>query len=158
MSVTRDIVATYRRPGTVMRRLLDMGPREDRALAILMAACVLVFISQWPVLNRRAHLEQVELAPLLGASLLAWVFIAPLMFYVIALIVTMALRAFGYSEPGYPARITLFWPLLATSPLILLYGLTLGFTGPGPAASIVGAIWFAVFIWFWISGLRQVTR
>ena len=158
MSVTKDIVATYRGPGRVARKLLDMGPREDRALAILMAACALVFVSQWPVLNRRAHLEQVDLSPLLGASLLAWIFIAPLMFYVIAMLISLILKGFGYSEPGWAARITLFWPLLATGPLVLLYGLTIGFTGSSPAASLVGALWFGCFTWFWIAGLRQIQR
>ncbi|MEC7668511.1 MAG: YIP1 family protein, partial [Pseudomonadota bacterium] len=32
MPVTTDIVASYRRPAQVMRRLLSAGTREDRAL------------------------------------------------------------------------------------------------------------------------------
>ncbi len=70
MPVTRDIAAMYRGPGAVMRRQLARGRREDRALAILMAACALVFISQWPALSRAAHLERTELNSLLAASLL----------------------------------------------------------------------------------------
>ncbi|MGR3501070.1 YIP1 family protein [Pseudaestuariivita sp.] len=151
-------MATYRRPGQVAQRWLDMGAREDRALAVLMAGCTLVFISQWPVLNRRAVLEDVELSPLLGASLMAWIFIAPLLFYAISFVIGLVLRAMGKEEPGYPARITLFWPLLATSPIILLYGLTVGFTGDSPAATAVGLIWCVLFLWFWISGLRRVLK
>ncbi|MBT6542661.1 MAG: YIP1 family protein, partial [Rhodobacteraceae bacterium] len=58
MGVVSDIVATYRQPRRVMRRLLSMGKREDRALAFVMAGCTVVFMSQWPVLARQAHLEK----------------------------------------------------------------------------------------------------
>lgn len=158
MSVSRDIVATYRGPGRVVRRLLDMGPREDRALAMLMGACAITFVSQWPVLSRRAHLSGEELNPLLGASLMAWIFIAPLMFYVIALLVALVLRMLGYGDAGYAARLTLFWAFLAASPLLLLFGLTIGFMGQGAASGAVGLVWVLCFVWFWIGGLRQVDK
>ena len=45
MSALTDIAATYRGPGGVLRRLLARGQREDRALAILMAGCALVFVA-----------------------------------------------------------------------------------------------------------------
>ena len=86
MPVTRDIVATYRGPRRVVRRLLDMGVREDRALVILVGACVVVFVAQWPRLAREAHLTDQALNPLLGGALLGWLFIAPLLFYVLALL------------------------------------------------------------------------
>jgi hypothetical protein len=35
MSVSRDIVATWRRPRRVMRSLLSQGRREDRAIMFL---------------------------------------------------------------------------------------------------------------------------
>ena len=35
MPVTTDIVATYKGPRRVIAHLLSLGPREDRALAIL---------------------------------------------------------------------------------------------------------------------------
>ena len=84
MPVTADIVASYRGPARVMRRLLAMGRREERALAILMAGCVLVFVGQMPRLARQAHLTGEDLDMLMGATLLAWVVIAPLMLYVLA--------------------------------------------------------------------------
>ena len=71
MSVTADITATYRGPGRVMAKLLAMGQREDRALALLMAGCAVVFIAQMPRLAREAHLSGQELNILLGGALLA---------------------------------------------------------------------------------------
>ena len=155
MPVTRDIVATYRGPRSVMRRLLSMGAREDRALAILMAGCVVMFIAQWPRLAREAHLAEQALNPLLGASLLAWVFIAPLVLYAIAMLTHWIARALGGRGDGFGARMALFWAFLASSPLILLHGLVGGFIGPGPALTLVGAIWLAVFGVFWLLGLWE---
>ncbi len=156
MSVTRDIVATYRGPGRVVARLLTMGQREDRALAILMAACTIVFIAQWPRLARQAHLDpSIELQMLLGATLLAWVMIAPLLIYVLAYVSHLVARVLRGRGSAFGARIALFWALLASSPLILLQGMVAGFIGPGPALTLVGVIWLVVFAWFWLAGLLQ---
>ncbi|WP_300547071.1 YIP1 family protein [Roseovarius sp.] len=152
MPVTRDIVATYRGPRRVVRRLLDVGPREDRALVILVAACGMTFIAQWPRLAREAHLTGQELNPLLGGTLLAWVFIAPLIFYTLALLSHGLARVLRGRGTGYGARLALFWALLAASPIILLHGLVAGFIGPGPGLQIVGLIWLGIFGWFWIAG------
>lgn len=158
MPVTRDIVATYRGPGRVVRRLLDMGPREDRALAFVMAFCVIGFIAQLPGLARQAHLEGSELNMLMGGALLGSVFILPLLFYGLAWVSHLAARAFGRHGSSYGARLALFWALLASAPLVLLNGLVAGFIGPGPAQTLIGLLWVAIFVWFWFSGLRQTQR
>ncbi|WP_170330352.1 YIP1 family protein [Ruegeria arenilitoris] len=155
MPVTTDIVATYRGPGRVVRRLLDMGPREDRALAFVMAFCVVGFIAQLPGLARRAHLENLELNMLLGGALLGSVFILPLMFYFLAWISYLGAKLVGGKSTSYGARLALFWALLASAPLVLLNGLIAGFIGPGPAQTAAGLLWVVVFVWFWFSGFRQ---
>ncbi|WP_299983277.1 YIP1 family protein [uncultured Ruegeria sp.] len=155
MSVTTDIVATYRGPGRVMRRLLDMGPREDRALAFVMAFCIVGFIAQLPSLARRAHIEGLELNMLMGGALLGSVFILPLFFYLLAWLSYLIARMFRGGGDSYGARLALFWALLASAPLVLLNGLVAGFIGPGPAQTIAGLLWVAIFAWFWLSGLRQ---
>ncbi len=152
MAVSTNIVATYRGPGAVVRRLLALGPREDRALAYLMAFCLIVFLAQLPRLSREAHLTGQDLNMLLGGTLMAWIFIAPLMLYIIALLARLVGRVLGGKGTGYGARLALFWALLASSPLILLHGLVAGFIGPGAAMQAVGLIWFCVFGWFWVAG------
>lgn len=154
--VTTDIVATYKGPGAVIRRHLARGESEPRVLAFLMAGCVLVFLSQLPRLARQAHLEKVELNPLLGASLLAWVFIAPLMLYGLAWLVHLVAKPLGGKASSYGARLALFWAFLAATPLMLLNGLVAGFIGPGPALQLVGFVWLVIFVWFWIGGMRAV--
>lgn len=137
-----------------MRRLLAAGPREDRALAILMGACLILFVARWPALARQAHLQEAELNMLLGGALLGTMFLVPLLMYALAGLTHLAARALGGRGPSYNARLALFWSLLASSPLILLNGLVAGFIGPGLQLQIVGAAWFGVFLWFWIAGLR----
>ncbi|MBK0326582.1 YIP1 family protein [Rhodobacteraceae bacterium F11138] len=155
MPVTTDITATYRGPGRVMRRLMAMGPREDRALAFLMVACVIVFIAQMPRLSREAHLKEQELDMLLGGALFGWVFLAPLMLYLLAAISHLIARALGGRGDWFGARLALFWALLASSPLILLHGLVAGMIGPGPGLQAVGLLWLVIFGWFWFACLKQ---
>jgi nitrogen fixation/metabolism regulation signal transduction histidine kinase len=155
MPVTSDIVASYRGPRRVMRRLLAMGTHEGRALAILMAGCAVTFIAQWPRLAREAHLQEADLQMLLGGALLGWVFIAPLAFYLIAFLTHLVSRAMGGQGSAYDARMALFWSFLAATPVLLLHGLVAGFVGPGIELTLVGAAWFAVFLWFWLSNLRE---
>jgi len=158
MPFTQDIAATYRGPGKVVRRLAAAGQREDRALAILMGACVILFVARWPALARQAHLEGLELNMLLGGTLMATVFLAPLLFYVLAFVAHLLARAVGCRRPSFNARLALFWSLLASSPLILLNGLVAGYIGAGIQLTIVGMIWFCVFMWFWIASMLAVYR
>lgn len=156
MSVSRNIVATYRGPGRVVRALYALVPQEGRLLAYAMGACGLIFVSQTPVLARRAHLEDTELNMLLGGSLMAWIFVAPLLLYALAALAYGVARVLGGQGTQYGARLSLFWALLASSPIILLHGLLAGFVGPGPGLQGVGLIWLLCFLWFWMSGMRAV--
>lgn len=153
MSATQDIVATYRGPGKVMRRLLARGVREERALIYLMIGCLLVFVAQTPRLARQAFETGEDLSMLMGGTLMAWIFIAPLVLYLLAGATSLIARLFRSRLTSFGARIALFWALLASTPVMLLWGLTAGFVGPGIEMNLVGVIWFAVFLWFWISGL-----
>ena len=47
MAVTRDIVDAHLRPRQVMARLLRMGQREDRVLAMLMGGCIILFAGSY---------------------------------------------------------------------------------------------------------------
>lgn len=158
MPVASDILATYRGPARVMRRLLALGRREDRALAILMAACIVMVVAQTPRLARQAHLSGQQLDMLIGATLLAWVIIAPLLLYGLAALSHLLARLIGGQGDWFGARLALFWSLLASSPLVLLHGLVAGFIGPGPALTLVGGVWLAVFLTFWLLSLRQAER
>ncbi|MBF9050227.1 YIP1 family protein [Roseobacter sp. HKCCD9010] len=150
MAVTSDILQTWRRPRQVIRRLLDMGRREDRALIYLMLACLLIFVAQWPRLQREAMLDStVPLEGLLGGALFGWLFVAPILLYGIGTLSHLAARLFRGQGSAYAARLALFWTLLATSPGFLFHGLIMGFIGPGPAQTLVGAGLVLAFLAIW---------
>lgn len=181
MSVAGDIVATYRRPGQVMARLLGAAPAEGRALALLMGACLLMFVAQMPRISREAATQaerglricaeqniaaadcdaprEALLAGAAGA-LMGWIFIAPLLFYTLAWLVHGALRLARASgtASSYGTRLTLFWALLAATPLFLLQGLVAGVIGAGPQMTLVGVAAWAAVLWFWTAGLRTLRR
>ena len=109
MSVIQDVLRSYRAPRAVFQRRLGIGPREDRALAVLMGACLLVFAAQMPRLARQAHETGEELNMLMGATLLAWIFIMPLVLYALGTLSHIAARVLGGQGSSYGARFALFW-------------------------------------------------
>lgn len=157
MSVTYDILRTYRAPRDVLRRRMSGEVREDRALAILMCACLLIFVAQWPRLSREAFLDDsIAFDARMAGALFGWIFVAPLFFYALALVTHWTLRAFGGTSTPYEARIGLFWALLAAAPLWLLTGLVSGFIGKGPALNVVGMIALGAFLVFWVAGIVEI--
>ena len=158
MPISSDMVATYRGPRKAFARLLSSEVREDRALMILMAGCLIAFVARWPALARQAHISGDDLNMLLGGALMAWLFIAPLVLYALAALSHLLAKLLRGQGDWYGARVALFWSLLASSPLMLLNGLIEGFVGPGPGLQLVGLLWFIVFKWFWLSGLLEAER
>jgi hypothetical protein len=145
-TVTGDIVASWRAPRAVIRRKVD-GLREDRALVYLVSACLLIFVGQWPVLQRQATLDpSVPFDARVGGALLGIVFILPLAAYLLAGVLHLALRALGGRGRGFDSRMALFWGLLAAAPLFLLNGLLRGMLGDTPAVMGAGALMLAAFV------------
>lgn len=154
MAVTDDILATYRAPGRVMRSVLQGERHEARALAYLLAAVLVIHVAQWPGMSRAAFIDpDVPLSQRMFAAFLAVLAAVPL-FYGLAGLSHLAARAFGGQGSYFAARIVLFWALLAVTPLMLFQGLVAAFSGPGQALTLTGVAVFAVFLWFWLTGLR----
>ena len=166
MSVTNDMLRTWRKPREIMRNLLAQGQREDRALAYVMIACIVIFIAQWPRLSRMAagfdlapNAEVPELSQLMAYELLGWLMVCPLMFYAIGAVSHVVARLVGGQGTWYSARLALFWSLLATTPAALLYGMMAGFLGPTAAGShLVGAFWLGALAVIWLQTLREAER
>jgi len=162
MSVTTDIVRTWRRPRAVIRDLLSQGRREDRAIVFLMVSCFLIFVAQWPRLRRVSEgyepspwPEDMNFEGMMTYTFFASVIILPLLMYGIAALSHVLARVFGGKGSFYSARLALFWTLLATSPLFLFYGLVRGLIGPGTQAMLVGAIGGIIFVVIWLASLRE---
>lgn len=167
MPVSRDIAQTWRRPGQVFTRLAHMGRREDRAVMWLMIGCLLFFVSQLPILQRRIVLGE----PPLGvaevdsfAQAAIYVFfgtmmVLPLLLYILAALMTLLVNLAGLRVSGFGGRMALFWAWLASAPGALFYGLLAGFNGPEePGTKVIGALWLAAFFLFWGVGLRKAAQ
>lgn len=114
MAVTTDIVQSYRHPRTVIRRYLDAGENEGRALIILMGACLLIFVSQWPILARQAFIDLSQpLEARMSGALMGTVFLLPPLCYGVAALSHLVARLFGGKGSFFGARLALFsrcWP------------------------------------------------
>ena len=159
MSVVARVLRTWRDPRAVMRGHLAAGPREDRAVATLLGACVLLFVAQWPVLSRAAFLDpSIPLEARMSGAMMGTLFLLPPIAYVFAAASHLVARVMGGRGTWFGARIALFWTLLAIAPLALLNGLVIGFLGSGGAATVVGVIVLGAFLFLWISALAEAER
>lgn len=155
MSVTTDIKASYRGPGRVVARLMGQGRREGFALNILLFACIVMFVAQAPYQSREAHFNpDVPLMARMYWSAFLWIFLVPLLLYGFAAMVFGLARLAGRNITGYGIRLSLFWALLASSPVVLFLGLIAAFIGPSAGLQLVGMFWLLNVLWFWIAGMR----
>ncbi len=153
MALTLDLLASYRAPRRVLRRLQG-DRREARILVYLMLACGLVFVAQWPRLAREAWLDaSIPLEALLAGALFAWMFIAPLVFYALGGLLALVLRLAGPVD-AFAVRLGLFWALLVAAPLALLQGLVAGLIGPGLQSAVAFVPVALIFVLVLVAGLR----
>ena len=148
MSVVSNVLYTYRSPSKAFERMYARPDNEATSLGYLMGACFLTYVAQWPYLARQAHLEEFNLQTSLAASLLAWLLIAPLLLYALAIVLYFFHKFFKGSKSSAQIRVGLFWSFLAATPIMMLLGLVKGFLGDGTAESIVGFFWFVALSYF----------
>jgi len=154
MSVTAEILATWRDPAGPVRRLVANGPREDRALVILIGACILLYVARLPMLARQARLDPtVPLDASMGITLFVMLFVMPLLAYALAFLIHLIVRALGRTGTASGARMVLFWAFLAITPAALAQGLLEALLGPSAVVRIFGVAVFGFFLWFVGRGL-----
>jgi len=160
LAITREILRSYRAPRAAFRAQLAAGRREDRAVAYLLGACLVVFIGQWPRLRREAltNPEGPPFDALVAGALFGWLFLMPLLLYGLAALSHLAARAFGGQGTWYRARLALFWALLVASPLMLLYGLVAGIIGPSIQLTLTGAVTGLAFLVHWGISLAEAEK
>jgi hypothetical protein len=179
MAVTRDIPRAWVRPGRVMRERLAGAGSERVAFVYLAVASVLGFAAALPGLVRQSRLPDpafeaairaeasesrimtvpaditdAKFEALMSGALMGWIFIVPILAYALAWLSHLIARALGGRGTGLEARHALFWAFLASTPALLLAGLTTGFVGEGPASALTGTLWISGFVWIWINSLH----
>lgn len=153
MSFSRLIIQSYLHPQRVVQQLLSAGPREDRAVGIIIVTCGLMFVAYLPELARNAHLTGSELAQSAAYAFFGMVIVMPLALYLISPLFALVMQIFGGNRVWHAARFACFWALLCAVPFYFLYGLTRGFIGSGIESQITGLLWLCVLLWVWIGGL-----
>ncbi|WP_368187928.1 YIP1 family protein [Aestuariibius sp. HNIBRBA575] len=152
--MTQDIVATWRRPGRVVRRLLDDGMDDGTLIYLTLITCVLIFVAQTPFQSREAFLDpSIPLSSRLFWSGLFFVVVMPIILYLIAALSHVIAGFFGGKGRWIDARFALVWALLAVTPLTLLRGMVAGFIGVSPALQLTTFLWVVAFFAFWVRGL-----
>lgn len=158
MTVTTDLVATWRRPRAILRQHLARGRSEPFAFTLLLVFLILAFVGQWPAAAREAFVAQEPSAtPRIFARALAVLATIPV-WYGLAALSRLVARTFGGQGTWYGARIALFWALAAIGPLMLLQGLVSGMIGPGPALATVTLAVGVAFLWLWATLLHEAER
>jgi hypothetical protein len=97
-----------------MRAELDERPPDGRLLGYLMVALLIVWVSAIPLRLKDAVGDP---DASIGMGFVATVFMAPLLFYAIAVLLKWCAPAFGGSAGFYEHRLALFWGLLVATPV-----------------------------------------
>ncbi len=160
MSIALDIVRTYRAPREVQLRQMRAGENsEGRALAVLMGACFLLFVATLPNLSRQAYFDpSVPFQGRMAGAFFAWLLMMPLVFYGLSILLFLVMKLLRITVPSHYVRMSMFWALLASSPLWLLSGLAAGFTGESAGTALSGLAAIGAFCVFTIFGLVAAVR
>ncbi|MFV0385933.1 hypothetical protein [Paracoccus sp. (in: a-proteobacteria)] len=151
------ILQSWWAPRRVVRSLQGMPERV--MLAVLMAAMLIFLIAQAPMHARDAALDpSVPFEARMGGSLLAVMFLMPLIVYAVASLVALASHLFPRRLKPEDSRLALFWALLAVAPAMLLTGMVAGLIGPGPALTSTQAVTGLGFLTIWGAGISALAR
>jgi hypothetical protein len=135
------------------------NPPEARLLAWVTFACLLIFAARLPTLVAAAPeaiaAGEGTMPAYLGASFVAHVFFAPLLFYGFAAAARLIAQAAGGRSTWKDARLALFWSLLLSVPFTILANAAAVALG-GPVALVLTTAPLLPFLWFWSVCLAEV--
>jgi hypothetical protein len=158
MSVSSDIVESWRRPRTVVRRHMNRGRSEPFAFSLLVTFLLLAFVAQWPGASRAAfEAGNQPVSPRLLAIGLGLLATIPL-WYGLAAVSRLVAKLCGGRGSWYGARIALFWSLVAITPMMLLQGMVAAMVGSSPGLTLVSGLAAVIFVVFWVLALIEVER
>ncbi|NBB98394.1 MAG: YIP1 family protein [Alphaproteobacteria bacterium] len=157
MSLTQNILRSYRDPARVVRGLAQGDLREPQVMFFALLACGLIFVAQWPGLSRAATIDpSVTFEQRMGGAMFGIMFLLPLILYGCAAVLKLGLRVGGAAVPGILVRLALFWSLLTVTPLMLLQGGLSAFLGSGPVSSGFGFVVLLVFLYILVKSVSAV--
>lgn len=151
------ILRSWWSPRRVVQELVDMPERIK--LVVLMLAMLIFLVAQAPMHARAAQFDpSVPFEARMGGSLLAVMFLMPLIAYGIAGLVSVLSNVTPWPLEQGRSRLALFWALLAVAPAVLLAGLVAGLIGQGPALTLTRAFSGIGFLMIWGAGISALAR
>jgi hypothetical protein len=155
MSVSADILDSWRAPRKVLRRHLGRGQSEPFVFSLLVVFLGLVFVALWPsmsrenIINPDIGMTQRLVAAWLGllASTALW--------YGLAAISVLIGRVIGLNLTYYQGRLALFAALVGVIPAVLLQGLVAGLIGPSAGLTALSGLVGLAFLYIWFSMLYE---
>ena len=159
MAVASDVVRAYASPRRTARLMLSKVNSESRALALVMIGCTFLFIAQFPelILQGRTNTGQPTLAAMAAGRVIGTLLFAPLMFYFLAGATGALMRLLGRQISWLHSRVSLFWAVLAASPLVLIEAVAGGLQLNDLVQQTVSVVTIILFAAFWVSGLVEST-
>lgn len=154
MTVTREIVRSYRGFGASMQRQIDSNPGEERVLVYLVMACLIFFIARVPgllELSAAAATAEISSVALFVTNLVGSFFFAPLMLYGLAALSHVVAKIFRGKGSFFHARLGLFWSLLLVSPLALVSTIIQSALPMEWLAQVLSFVMFVLFAYVWAS-------
>lgn len=155
MSLTSDIVESWRRPRAVVRRHLSRGRSEPFLFTFLVVFLILAVVSAAPELARQAALDHTPVAPRILGACYGAVIAVPVL-YAMAALGHLTARLMGGRGGFYHGRLALFWALVTITPALLLYGLIRAMAHGSAALPVSELLVFAAFLFFYSTMLREV--
>ncbi|WP_255330051.1 hypothetical protein [Paracoccus albicereus] len=150
------VLQSWWAPRRVVRSLADM---PERVLVVILLLAMLIFlVAQAPGHARAAALDpSVPMGARMGGSVMAVLFMMPLVAYAVAALSSGLMRLVRRPIDPRHSRLALFWALLAIAPAMLLSGLVEGLIGPGAALTLTRAIAGLGFCLIWGAGLSALS-
>ena len=160
MSTVPLILMSYRSPNKAFVVKLSEGVTETKIFIWLFVSCFLSFLARLPLLSREVHLD-IDSPPLdsmIGGILVSSLFMAPLFFYALSVILCLIFRFWFKGLKWFYFRSAFFWSLLAISPLVLIRGALVGITGANPYITFISISVFLYLIFLLVSSVTTITK
>lgn len=157
---------SYRDPRGAIAIQAQRGFTEPQILVHLLLACGLYFLASLPDAVKSSGALGFEDARtgVISAHLFAYLFVAPLLAYLVAALVHLLARGLGGRGGFLGARAALFWSALLGAPMALVLSLAkLGLdlsAAPRllPLVSVVALAAFVFWLWLVAANLAEVER
>ncbi|MFK7945333.1 MAG: YIP1 family protein [Paracoccaceae bacterium] len=138
----------YHDPRGSVRAVKAGHPKESTLLAWLMIGLLILLVGRLVALSSTVPSESPDFLPQAGAAVFGLIFLAPLLWYLLAAFTTLAAWLFRGRGGWRDGRLAVFWATLVSAPILAISevgaGQAAGFGKPvATAVAQIGPVFFA---------------